>query len=101
MIILNTGCSHAQKCALVSEEPVSACRAQSACGKGSAALFFGTVLSGAGAGLSHQKNQTTEQYNRCVQDDLEAQEASAARERNRIVCDVEETTSGNFRSVCK
>lgn len=70
-------CAGRQPCPSESAEPISVCRAEAACGKGSAGNFFGTLLSGAGSGLSRQRNQAVDNYDLCVQRELAAQSYNA------------------------
>lgn len=51
---------------------------------GKIGTLFGLMVSGAGAGLSHQPNAVMEMMNRTIQNDLDAQKASAGNAQNFI-----------------
>ncbi len=67
------GCATAPACSPVEQEAISVCRAEVACGRDRIGTSIGFVLSGMGAGLSGQRNQSVDQYNLCVKNDLRIQ----------------------------
>lgn len=69
MIIMTVGCASNRNCP---DEAVSICRAKQECGNGGISAFA-MVLGGIGSGLSGQRNQANDQYNRCIDNSLRAQ----------------------------
>lgn len=72
---LDIGCS--TMCKTVLEEPVSFCRAKKECGGAGAGM--GMILSGFGSGLSHTNNQAVDNYNMCIDRNLDAQKYNNLR----------------------
>ena len=93
-----SGCATATKCASQSAEPVSSCRAEAACGRGSFGNVFGTLL--AGFNPTNTPNRAVANYNDCVDRDLRAQQSNAGVRSNSYVCRSEETSPGEYRAQC-
>jgi hypothetical protein len=73
MVYFCIGCTTTKKCSDISDEPVSPCRAQQACGQGTARMYFAFILGGIGSGLTGQPNAVVDNYNKCVDSDLNNQ----------------------------
>jgi len=78
--VLLSGCASAKAktCPSVSEEPISTCRAEVACGKGKASTAVGAFFGGFSAGMNHQSNTAVDNYNLCIDRDLDAQKTNAS-----------------------
>jgi len=77
LVMIAAGCAGKPVCRNEIEEPISVCRAERSCGKGSFGLGLGMALSGMGAGMSHSSNQSVDNYNQCVDRNLYAQKLNA------------------------
>jgi len=88
-------------CPQVGDEPVSVCRAELACGKGKASTAIGMILSGMGAGLSHQRNMAVDNYNDCIDRNLRSQKANAGIPDNSVRCVSQRTSADEVRTDCR
>jgi hypothetical protein len=84
-------------CKSVSEEPISQCRAEHACGKNSAAFRIGAALSAFGQNGS---NRAVENLNDCIFNNLSAQRAAAGVPDKSVICDSRVTGQNTVRTRC-
>lgn len=96
------GCATLRSCPDVEDEPVSVCRAEVACGRGKPTLALGMILSGMGGGLSRtNRNSASENYDRCVENELSAQRANAGTTSNVFYCDQRDLGGGRTEIKCR
>jgi hypothetical protein len=76
-VISTFGSAWAEECKSVSEEAISVCRAEAACGKGKTTHALGMALGGFSAGFSGGQNQAYDNYNNCIDRDLYVQRLNA------------------------
>lgn len=80
-------------------EPVSTCRAEVQCGKGKFMTYFAIMLSGAGAGSSG-RNQAMDNYNQCIENNLDAQRSNAGIQSTTLNCTSTDLGGGMSKTVC-
>ena len=77
ILILSFGCASNQRCPNELSEPVSVCRAEAKCG--GMGTGVGMILGGVGSGISGQRNIASDDYNKCIDRDLEAQKYNSRK----------------------
>src|SRR4051812_43971130 len=78
LIALFAGCAGHPTCPTDSVEPVSACRAEMACGKGGAELTLATLFAGIPSQARREGNAAIEAYDACVRRNIADQRAIAS-----------------------
>lgn len=94
------GCASGSKCPTETEQAVSTCRAETACGKGTFGHVFGSILSGMGSGLSHQPNAARNNYDSCIDRNIAAQKANAGLPDTTVRCKTRKVASDQTETVC-
>lgn len=100
LCMLLTGCAGSRTCPDESVEAVSVCRAEAACGRGTARNFFATLLGGMGSGMSGQRNGAVDVYDQCVDRNLRAQKLNAGIPDNSVRCKSRRVASDEFETTC-
>ena len=80
LILLLSNFAYAKNCPTEEQESISVCRAEKECSGGSGhkiALAFGMMLGGMGSGMSRRPNSAAENYNSCIDRNLDAQKYNA------------------------
>lgn len=97
-LLLLTGC--ATTCPTVSEESISTCRAEKACGKGNPLTAIGMLLGGAGAGANGGRNTAADSYNSCIDRSLSAQRANIGLPDNTVHCTSTQVAQDQIKTDC-
>jgi hypothetical protein len=101
LLTVTTACASSQKCPDVSEEAVSSCRAEVACGKGKFSTALAMILGGMGAGASgSSRNQASDNYDTCVARNLSAQKANAGLQDNTQHCTSRRVADDRVETDC-
>ena len=80
--LLMVGCASARVCPSVGNEAISLCRAEAACGKGSAGNIIGTIFGNVGGG----ENSAVRNYNNCIDRNLIAQRINSGVQSTSVRC---------------